>query len=104
MERFVEQTSQAKIPNFDLPARGYHDVCRFQVTMENPVGMQVLASIQKLKHDAFHCAWRDGVPRWLGVVVDDLQEVMLGVLKYHEDAFIFQDDLNELDDIRVTQL
>jgi len=36
--------------------------------------------------------------------VDDLQEVMLGVLEHHEDTFVFQDNLDELDDIRVTQL
>ena len=44
------------------------------------------------------------MPCWLGVMVDDLQEVMFGVLEDHENAFVFQDDFNKLDYIHMTQL
>ena len=40
---------------------------------------------------------------WLRVVVNDLQEIMLRILKDHIDAFILQYDLNELDNINMAQ-
>jgi hypothetical protein len=63
-----------------------------------------LAAVEELEHDAFDGAWWDRMPCWLRVVMDDLQEVVLGILEDHEDALVFQDDLDELDYIRVTQL
>jgi hypothetical protein len=32
----------------------------------------------------------------LSVVMDDLKQIMLGVLEYHEDTLVFQDDLCQL--------
>ncbi len=64
--------------------------------------MEILTSVEQLKHDTFDGGGRDGMPRWLGVVMDDLQEVMLGVFEDHKDAFVFQDDLDKANDIHVT--
>ena len=38
------------------------------------------------------------------MVVDDLEKVMLTVLEHHEDTFIFEDDLGEVDDVWMAQL
>ena len=35
----------------------------------------------------------------LCVVVDDLQEIVLGILKHDEDAFLLEDDLHSADDV-----
>jgi len=37
----------------------------------------------------------------MGMVLDYLEEVVLGVFKDHEDAFVFEDDFDEVDHIRV---
>ena len=34
-------------------------------------------------------------------MVDDLEQVMLGVLENHEDAFVFENDLDQIDDVWV---
>lgn len=43
------------------------------------------------------------MPRRLGVVMDDLKQIMLGILKHHEYAFIFQNDFNQADYIHMTK-
>lgn len=40
----------------------------------------------------------------LGVMLNDLQEIMLGVFKYHEDALVLENDLDQVDHIRVREL
>ncbi len=37
------------------------------------------------------------------MVMDDLEEVMFGVLEDHEDAFGFQDDLHETDHVEMRE-
>lgn len=65
--------------------------------------MEILTPVEQLKHDAFHgCRW-DGVPSWLCVVVNDLEEIVFGILKYHEDALVFEDDFDEPDHVYVAQ-
>lgn len=71
--------------------------------MQHPVSMQVLTTVEELKHDAFHGSWWNGMPRWLGVMMYDLKEIVLGVFEDHEDTFIFEDDFDEADYIHVTQ-
>jgi hypothetical protein len=66
--------------------------------------MQILASIQQLEHNTLHRRGRDRMTRGLRVVMDDLQEVVLGILEDHEDAFVFEDDLNQADYVRVREL
>lgn len=41
---------------------------------------------------------------WLRMMVNDLKQVMFRVLEDHEDAFVFEDDFNQLDDVRMIQL
>ena len=65
--------------------------------------MEVLTTVQELKHDTLDgCRW-DGVSRGLRVVVYNLKQVMLGILKHHENTFILQDDLHQPDDIHMTK-
>ena len=66
--------------------------------------MQVLAAVQKLEHDALHGSWRDWMSCWLGVVMDDLQEIVLCIFEDHKDTFVLKDNLVEADDIYMTQL
>ena len=40
----------------------------------------------------------------LRVVLDDLEKVMLAVFEDHEDAFVFEDDLLEVDYVEVREL
>lgn len=44
------------------------------------------------------------MPCRLSVMMNNLQEIMLGVLEDHEDTFVFEDDFDETNDIDVTQL
>jgi len=103
VEGFVEEAGETEIADFYFAAGGDHYVCWFQIAVENPVGVQVLTAIQELEHDAFNSRRWDGMPCWLGVVMDDLQKIMLGVLEDHEDTFVFQDNLNQPDDIHMTK-
>lgn len=41
---------------------------------------------------------------WLRVVMDDLEEIVFGIFEDHEDALVFEDDLNQFDDIGMAQL
>ena len=43
------------------------------------------------------------MPSWLSVVMDDLEEIVLGIFEDHEDAFVFEYDFDEADHIRVAQ-
>jgi hypothetical protein len=43
------------------------------------------------------------VTGWLGVVVYDLEEVMFAVLEDHVDTFVFENDLDQVDEIGVGQ-
>ena len=72
--------------------------------MQDPVCMQVLAAVQQLEHDALHSGWGDRMPCRLGVMMDDLEEVMLGILEDHENTFVLENDFDEPDHIHMTQL
>jgi hypothetical protein len=61
--------------------------------MQDPVGMEIEQSIQQLEHDRpDHGRW-NSMPLRLSVMMNDLQQIMLCIFKYHEDAFVFQNDL-----------
>lgn len=66
--------------------------------------MQILAAIQQLKHDAFDGARWNGVACRLGVVMNNLQEIMLCILEDHKNTLVLQNDLNKLDYISVAKL
>lgn len=71
--------------------------------MKYPICMKVLAAIEKLEHYGFNCWSRNGMAGRLGMMVDNLEKVMFGILKHHEDTLVFEDNLNEADDVHVTQ-
>mgnify|MGYP005989068821 CR=1 FL=1 len=71
--------------------------------MQDPVGVKVVAAIEQLEHYTFDGGRRNRVARLLGVVMDDLEQVVLGVVEYHKDALVFEDDLDETNDIGVAQ-
>jgi hypothetical protein len=104
VEGFVEESGKTEIPDLYLAARGYHDICGFEVSVQDPVGMKILTTIQELEHDAFDCCRGNWVTGWLRVVMDDLEEIMLGVFENHVDTLTFQDDFNKPDHIDMTQL
>lgn len=72
MERLVEKTGQTQISYPDLTCRGYHDICRFEISVKNPISMKVLRPVQKLKHDALDSGRWYRMPCWLGMVMNDL--------------------------------
>ena len=100
----MKEAGQAQVADADLARRSDHDVGGLQVAMEDPVGVQVLAAIEQLEHDGLDGGGGDGVTGLLGVVVDDLEEVVFGVLEDHEDALVLEDDLDQLDDVLVVEL
>ena len=100
---FVEQSGKTEISYFEFAARSDHDICWLQISVQNPVSMEILSSVEKLEHDALHRSRWDGMTSRLGVVMDDLQEIVLGVLEDHENTFVFQDDLMKFDDINMTK-
>ena len=104
MQGFIRQPGEPEIPNLDLPGRRDHDIRRLEVTMQNPVRVQVLTPVEQLKHNALDRARRDGMPRLLRMVVNNLQQIMLCILEHHKDALILENDLNQLDNVGVTQL
>ena len=132
VERFMEDAGQAEVADADLSAGGHHYVGGFEVPVQHPIRVEVVHPIQELPEHRFHCGGRDrgsllrrmggGWGCWgvrvlglglvvggrggvgAGVVLDDLEEVMLAILEYHEDAFLLQDDLGEVDDIWVREL
>lgn len=99
MQRFVEKTSKTQIANPNLTGRRDHDIGGLQISMEDPVAMQILATVEQLEHDTLHGGWRYGMTCRLGMVMDDLQQVMLSILENHVDTLVFQNDLNKLDDV-----
>ena len=104
VERLVKQPREPEVPNLDVAGRGHHDVGGLEVAVQHPVGVQILTPIEQLEHDALDGAGRDAMARLLRVVVDDLQQVVLGVFEHHEDALVLENDLNQADHIVVLEL
>lgn len=71
--------------------------------MQDPVGVQVLAPVEQLKHDALDGGRGNRMSGLLGVVVDDLQQIVLGVLENHEDALVLEERFHEADDVVVAK-
>ena len=101
LERRAEEAGQAEITDADGAGRCDHDVGRFEVAVQHPIPVKVEESIQELKEDGFDHSCGDRMSCRLGVVVDDLQQVVLAVLEDHEDTFLFEDDLYKMDDVGV---
>lgn len=103
VQRLVEHAREAQVADFDLARRRDHDVGGLEVAVQHPLRVQVLAAVEQLEHDALDGGGRDRVARLLGVVVDDLQQVVLGVLKHHIYALVLEDDLGQFDDVGVRE-
>ena len=104
MKRFVEDPSKAEIANLDLTATGDHDIRRLQITVQDPIAVQVQNTVEQLEEDALDGRCRDRVAGRLGVVVDDLKQIVFGVLEHHENALVLEDDLDQVDEVGVGQL
>lgn len=72
--------------------------------MQDPIGVEVVTAIEQLEHYTFDSGGRDGMARLLGVVMNNLKQVVLGIVEYHKDALVFENDLDETNDISVAQL
>jgi len=72
VQRLVEATGESKIANLYLAGRGHHDVGGLEITVEYPVGVEVLTAVEELEHDALDCSRRYRVSRLLSVVMDNL--------------------------------
>ena len=71
--------------------------------MHDPVLVKVVEAVQQLEEDGLdHAGWY-GTTRWLGVVVDDLKQVVLAVLKDHEDAFVFENNFDQMNEVRMRE-
>ncbi len=71
--------------------------------MKDPVAVEVEKAVEKLEEDAFDHWCGNGMAGWLSVMVYDLEEIMFAIFEDHEDAFVFEDNLHEVDKIRVRQ-
>ena len=102
MKWLVKETSKTQITDFDFSRGGYHDICGLEVTVEDPIGVKILTAVQELEHYRFDGWSRDRMASRLGVMMNDLEEVVLGIFENHEDTFILEDNFDEPDDIHVT--
>ena len=106
-QRLVHAAGEAQIADLDAAAVGDHDVGRLQVAVQHPARVQVVAAVEQLEQQRLDDGRGDGTPRarrLRRVVVDDLQQVVLGVLEDHEDALVLEDGLDEAHDVGVAQL
>jgi hypothetical protein len=104
MQWLVEQPGQAKVTYAYFAGGSDHNVCRFQVSVEDPVTMEILTAIQKLEHDALDRRRRYRVACRLGMMVYDLQKIMLGIFKDHENTLVLQNDFDKPDNVDMAQL
>ena len=100
----MKDPRKAEIANLDLAAAGDHDVRGLQVAVQDPVTVQVQNAVEQLEENALDGRRRNGVAGRLGVVMDDLEQVVFGVLEHHEDALVLKDDLDQVDEIGMGQL
>lgn len=101
----MEEPRQAEIADAYGAGAGDHYVGGFEVAMQDPVAVEVEKAVEQLEEDGLDHWGGDGAARTLlGMVVDDLQEVVFTVLKDHEDAFLFEDNFDEMDQVRVGEL
>jgi hypothetical protein len=69
--------------------------------MHDPVAVEVYKALEQLVHDRLDNFGGDGVAVGLSVVVDDLQEIVLGILKHDEDALLLENDFHSADDVEM---
>ena len=106
-EGLVEAARETEITNLDASAVGDHDVGGFQVSVQDPGGVEVVTSIEKLEQQTLDDSGRDGPSRpgrLCRVMMNDLQQIVLGVLKDHEDALVLEQRLHQANDVGMAQL
>jgi hypothetical protein len=72
--------------------------------MHDPISVEVEQALQQLIHDGFYGASWDSVSVRLGVMMDNLEQVVLRIFKNNINAFVFKNDLDGMDHIRMCQL
>ena len=102
-EGFAKDPCKAKITNHDLSGTVYHDIGRFQITMHHPIGVQIITAMEKLIQNGPHSRLSHQMAGVLGVVMDELQQIVLAILKYHEDGFVLEYCLDMLNDVRMAE-
>lgn len=103
VEGFVEEAGETEVADADGATGRYENVGWFEVAVEDPICVEVEEAVQELEEDGADHTGLDCVALRLGVVVDDLEEVMLGIFEDHEDAFVFEYDFFQLDDVGVRE-
>jgi hypothetical protein len=97
----VEEAGKSQIANLDFAGACDHDVSRLQVTMHDPVPVEIDKALQELVEDRLDGACWNGLTLWLIVVMNDLQQVVLGIFKDNEDALFLENDLGCVHNIGV---
>lgn len=100
----MEETRETQISNFDFTLFCDHDVGRLQISVHDPVAVQVYKALQELIQDRLDGPRWYGLALWLIVVMDDLQEVVLCIFENNEDTFVFKDNLRCVNNIWMCQL
>jgi len=100
----VEQASKAKIAYLDFASTSDHDVGGLEIAMHDPVPVQVNESLQQLVQNRFDSSCGYCLALRLVVVVDDLEQVVFGILKHNVDALVLQDDFYRVHDIWMCEL
>lgn len=71
--------------------------------MHHPILVEIYESLEELKHDRLDSAGWNGVSVRLGVMMDDLKQVVFRVLENNVYAFLLEDNLDSMDDIWMSQ-
>jgi hypothetical protein len=71
--------------------------------MHDPVPMKVQQPLELLKHDGFDGSGGNSMSTGLGMVMNNLKQVVFGVFKHNVDALVFQDNFVGMDDAGMGQ-
>jgi len=89
----LKEAGETEVADADVASGGDHDVSGFEVTVNDPVLVEVEETVEKLEEDRLdHGGWDRATSR-LSVVMYNLEEVVLTVLEDHKDTFVFEYDL-----------
>jgi hypothetical protein len=85
-----------------------HDqyIRRLEISMDNPVTMEIVETIEQLPEQRFDCVGIYGEVKLLSVMPDNLIEIVLGVIEGEVEGHVGVVDVNidELDNILVVDL
>ena len=95
LEWITPDPSEAEIANLDAAGARDEDVGWLEVAMEDMVGVEVEDAVEQLPEQRPQRRGRERQPERLRMVMDELEEVVLGVREDHEDRLVLEDDLPE---------